>query len=66
MTGFGFDVVSVKGSHHKLRRIVGRRKQTLHVPVHGNQPLAVGTLRAVYRQATAYIDEADLEPYFYD
>ncbi len=35
LESFGFEVISIKGSHHKLRRIVNEQQQTLHVPVHG-------------------------------
>jgi predicted RNA binding protein YcfA (HicA-like mRNA interferase family) len=65
LESFGFEVISVKGSHHKLRRIVAEQRQTLHVPVHGNKPMPTGTLRSLYRQASAYIAEDDLNPHFY-
>jgi predicted RNA binding protein YcfA (HicA-like mRNA interferase family) len=65
LESFGFEVLSIKGSHHKLRRVVGAQKQTLHVPVHGKKPLPPGTLRSIYKQASAYIDEGDLKPRFY-
>jgi predicted RNA binding protein YcfA (HicA-like mRNA interferase family) len=54
---FGFEVISIKGSHHKLRRIVDGQKQTLNVPIHA--------LLAIYRQACTYIDEDDLKSHFY-
>lgn len=38
LESFGFEVISIKGSHHKLRRSVDEQKQTLHVPVHGKNP----------------------------
>lgn len=62
---FGFRVISIKGSHHKMRRVVDEQKQTLHVPVHGKRALPSGTLKGIYRQASAYIAEADLKPHFY-
>jgi predicted RNA binding protein YcfA (HicA-like mRNA interferase family) len=65
LEGFGFEVISIKGSHHKLRRTVDGEKQTLHVPVHGNRPIATGTLRTIYRQACSYIPEDELYPHFY-
>ena len=61
--GFGFEVVSTRGSHAKLRRFVGDAKQTLTVPTHSE--LDTGTLRAIIRQATAYIPEIELVPHFW-
>jgi len=61
---FGFDIQAQTGSHVKLRRIgpLGE-KQTLTVPRH--KELDTGTLRAIFRQASRYIPEQDLRPYFY-
>ena len=62
---FGFGVVSQRGSHAKLRRILpDGTKQTLTVARH--QELDKGTLRAIFRQALRYIPEDKLRPYFYD
>ena len=60
---FGFTVVSQRGSHMKLQRIVGGSKQTLTVPAHSE--LDSGTLRAIIRQAGRFVPEQDLHPYFY-
>ena len=60
---FGFEVVSMRGSHAKLRREVGGARQILTVPVHNE--LAPGTLRAIFRQASRFVDEEDLQPFFY-
>lgn len=65
LQGFGFEVIKVEGSHHKLRRVVGEKRQTLHIPVHGSKPLAVGMLSAIYKQARAYIPEEELRSHFY-
>jgi predicted RNA binding protein YcfA (HicA-like mRNA interferase family) len=59
---FGFEVVASRGSHAKLRRYVGTSKQTITVPLHDE--LDTGTLRAILRQASAYIPEAELMPHF--
>jgi predicted RNA binding protein YcfA (HicA-like mRNA interferase family) len=59
----GFEVVSTRGSHAKLRRFAGDAKQTLTVPTHSE--LDTGTLRAIIRHATAYIPESELVPYFW-
>ena len=62
---FGFEIVSQKGSHAKLRRILkDGTKQTLTIPIHDE--LDKGTLKAIFRQALRYIPEKELKPYFYD
>ena len=61
---FGFEVLSQKGSHVKLRRVLpDGTKQTLTVPLHDG--LDKGTLKAIIRQASRYIPEEELKPYFY-
>jgi predicted RNA binding protein YcfA (HicA-like mRNA interferase family) len=61
---FGFGVVSQRGSHVKLRRIIGADvRQTLTIPNH--KELDRGTLLAIYRQAVRYIPEQDLALHFY-
>ena len=52
---FGFEVVSLRGSHAKMARGVGRRKEILVVPV--KRQLTVGTVHAIYRQACKFIPE---------
>ena len=64
--GFGFEVVSVRGSHAKLRRDVegeGEGRQVLTIPLH--RELAPGTVQAIYRQAMRFIAEEDLRPRFF-
>jgi len=61
---FGFEAVSQRGSHVKLRRVLSDgTRQTLTIPLH--EELDKGTLRAIFRQALRYIPEEDLKPYFY-
>jgi predicted RNA binding protein YcfA (HicA-like mRNA interferase family) len=61
---FGFQVLSIRGSHAKLRRVLeSGEKQTLTVPLHKH--LAPGTLHAIYRQGLRYIPEADLKSRFF-
>ena len=61
---FGFRVMSIRGSHAKLRRILpSGEKQTLTIPLH--RTLAPGALRAIFRQGLRYIPEADLLPWFF-
>lgn len=59
----GFLVLGQRGSHIKLRRVVDGRKQTLIIPNH--DPLRIGTVRAIYVQALAYIHDDVLRVYFY-
>ncbi len=62
---FGFEVVSMKGSHAKLARIPGNtgHKEIVVVPVH--RKMSVGTIHAIYRQACRFIPEEDLRKDFF-
>jgi predicted RNA binding protein YcfA (HicA-like mRNA interferase family) len=61
---FGFHVVSTRGSHAKLRRVMASGdRQILTVPLH--KSLSTGTLLAIFRQACRYIPESDLKPWFF-
>ncbi|MBI3667915.1 MAG: type II toxin-antitoxin system HicA family toxin [Acidobacteria bacterium] len=61
---FGFLPLAQRGSHLKLRRLgVEGRKETLVVPLHNE--LDRGTLRSIVRQASRYISEENLRPYFF-
>ena len=60
---FGFRVHNQKGSHIKMRRIVGGVKETLLIPNH--HVIAKGTVRAIFNQASAYLSQTDLHPFFY-
>jgi predicted RNA binding protein YcfA (HicA-like mRNA interferase family) len=61
---FGFMIFSQRGSHIKLRRLSEtEEKQTLTIPNHPQ--LDTGTCKAIFRQATRYIDAMDLRSYFY-
>ena len=64
LSQFGFEIISQKGSHIKLRRLSQTRKETLTIPNH--KQLDLGTCRAIYRQATKYISESDLYTHFYE
>ncbi len=64
LRGFGFEIVSTRGSHAKLVRVTASgERQVLTVPVHAE--LSVGTVRAIYRQASRFIDSADLREKFF-
>ena len=64
--GFGFAVISTRGSHAKLARAgPAGRKEILIVPMH--RQLTAGTLHAIYRQASRFIpDEALRREFFTD
>jgi predicted RNA binding protein YcfA (HicA-like mRNA interferase family) len=63
-SALGFKVVSQRGSHAKLRRVLDNgTKQTLTIPIHDE--LDRGTLHAVFRQALRYVPEEQLRKYFY-
>ena len=60
----GFEVVATRGSHAKLRRVTeDGLTQTLTLPLH--KDLDLGTIRAIYRQATRFIPETELRTWFY-
>ena len=64
LRGLGFSVVSVRGSHAKLKReIEGGPAQILTVPLH--RELAPGTVQAIYRQALRFIPEQELHSHFF-
>jgi predicted RNA binding protein YcfA (HicA-like mRNA interferase family) len=64
LESFGFAIEQQRGSHVKLRRILeDGTRQTLHLPLHDE--LDTGTTRAIYRQASRFIGEADLKPHFF-
>ena len=61
---FGFQPVSQRGSHVKLRRVLpAGTKQTLTIVLH--HELDKGTLRAIYREGLRFIPEPELRPQFY-
>lgn len=64
LKSFGFSIVAQRGSHVKLRRVSSAgEKQTVVIPLHSE--MDIGTLRAVFRQASRYIPEEQLREYFY-
>ena len=61
---FGFEVVSQRGSHIKLRRILSSgAKQTLTIPNH--RELDRGTVMGIYRQALRYLNAEELTAHFF-
>ena len=66
--GFGFEVESLLGSHAKLVRTRpddGEREQgdVLVVPIQRSP--RIGTVRAIYRQASRFVPEEKLRPHFF-
>lgn len=60
----GFEIVSQRGSHVKLRRVLpDGARQTLTIPNHPE--IDRGTLSAIYRQALRYIPDGELHEHFY-
>jgi predicted RNA binding protein YcfA (HicA-like mRNA interferase family) len=57
LASIGYRRVSQSGSHLKLRHADGR---ILVVPMHANQPVNVGLLRAILRQAGLTVDQFHL------
>lgn len=61
---FGFEIVSTRGSHAKLVRVsASGERQALTVPMHPQ--LAIGTVRAIYRQAARFVPAAELRSKFF-
>ena len=65
---FGFEVESMRGSHAKLVRLRtaedgGEIREVLVVPTH-REP-RIGTVRAIYRQASRFIPEDELKRGFF-
>jgi HicA toxin of bacterial toxin-antitoxin, len=63
LVDFGFSVSGGR-KHFKLRRRALNGDETLVVPNHS--PIAKGTLRAIFVQASRYIPQAELRPHFYN
>ena len=61
----GLGLVSIGGTKHfKVRRMMPGGDETLVIPNHN--PVAKGTLRAIFSQASRYVPQADLRPHFYN
>jgi predicted RNA binding protein YcfA (HicA-like mRNA interferase family) len=64
LSKFGFLVQSQRGSHIKLKRTLSSgEKQSLTIVSHDE--LDIGTLRAIFRQASRFIPEDQLKKEFY-
>ncbi len=64
LADFGFQTLSQRGSHVKVRRITGQgQTQTLTIPNH--KDIDRGTLHAIFRQACRFIAEFELRQRFF-
>lgn len=62
---FGFTVARTRGSHASLVRVAtDGSRHVPTVPLH--KELAPGTLHAIYRQASRFIDPEELYAHFFD
>jgi len=61
---FGFSIHSQSGSHFKVKRKIVGATETLIVPNH--DPIAKGTLKAIFNQASKYISQEELRGHFYN
>jgi predicted RNA binding protein YcfA (HicA-like mRNA interferase family) len=52
----GFEVVRIKGSHHRMVHATEPERATT-VPVHGNADLSKGMLRDIIQQAVLTVEE---------
>ncbi len=50
----GFGKIGQKGSHQKWRHANGRQ---VIVPMHGNKPLPIGTLKSIIEGSALNVDE---------
>ena len=65
LEGFGFKVISQKGSHVRLQRMIDDKEQRLTIPLQGSKEIKLGTLSGIYKQAVEFIPEDDLREHFY-
>lgn len=63
LKGFGFSVVSQKGSHIKLARQSPLRKQVL--TIYSSKEFPKGTTKAIFKQASRFVSEDHLRSFFY-
>jgi predicted RNA binding protein YcfA (HicA-like mRNA interferase family) len=61
----GFELRSVKGSHHKFVRHVEGKTQVVIIPIHGGKDLDSGMLHQIYKDLLRYVPASELKPLFY-
>ena len=57
----GFAITRVRGSHHMLKL----DNCGVVVPIRGDSPLPIGTLKQIYKDALRCMSEEQLRPLFY-
>jgi predicted RNA binding protein YcfA (HicA-like mRNA interferase family) len=65
LESFGFSVIRIRGSHHRLMRVTPQGKQYLTVAVHGNKSVPLPTLSSIYKQASKYLPKEALDEFFF-
>ena len=61
---FGFEVISMRGSHAKLARVgPSGRREILIVPM--RRQLTLGTVHAIYRQVSRFVTDDELRQRFF-
>lgn len=63
-TKIGFEIISQKGSHIKLRRISSLTKETLVIPNH--KVIDKGTIKAIIKQTSGFITKEQIDNIFYN
>ena len=64
LTGFGFEVASIRSRHAKLVRVrASGRREIIIVPLH--RRLSAATVHALYRQASRFVPEEELRQEFF-
>jgi len=59
----GFEIATQRGSHIKLVRTMVSGRQVVTIPE--NKELPVGTLKAIYNQASRFVSQTELQKDFY-
>lgn len=54
LKNLGFEIIRIKGSHHYFHHKDGR---STTVPIHSNEDVAIGTLRAVLDDVRLSVEE---------
>jgi predicted RNA binding protein YcfA (HicA-like mRNA interferase family) len=63
LLSFGFSIHNKRGSHIKLKRVASTGMETLLIP--DRNPIAKGTLKAIFNQASRYIPKSELQKHFF-
>ncbi len=64
LQSFGFEVTHQRGSHIKLQRKSSWGKDTLIIPE--RKQIAKGTIKSIFKQASRFVPQNDLQAFFYN